>query len=284
MPTCYYKLKDVAMNTKQLVSHQKNLAQQIDGFVECRNLMIQTAVNRANNYLNIINSGGDNIADNFIAQQRKIVKAQPIPMDKKIEGVDYLPAWRHAFKGVPMPKSQIIKTVESEKQRNMGHILAGLLPVPVSEAVVMTVINAEPAPLGIIDAPTIKNYLAGRLRVFLSFAHYQTVLSKISRSLTSTKEINFAEHSVRDLDEIEYIVGHLYVFDFLYANKNSLCGLEVVEQAGGFISDVMTIHTGVRLDKLTGIDLGSRLREALSTALKTHTTTNQIPQKNRHAS
>ncbi|MGO3685692.1 MAG: hypothetical protein ACTJGV_13360 [Proteus vulgaris] len=259
------------MNIAELAAHQKNLAQQIPGFIEKRDRIIQTAVNRANNYLNILNSGGTDVAERFIAQQRKITKAQPIPMDKKIEGTDYLPAVRHAFKGVSMPKVQVINSVEKEKQRNMGYILAGLLPIAVDESVVMTLINASPVPNGLIDVATIKKYLSDRLMSFLSFAHYQTALNKLSRALTTGKEITFSNYSIRDTNEIAYLVGYLYVFDFLYATKNNLTYPEVVAQAGGFISNVMTIHTGKNLEKMTGIDLGLPLKEALGLALKATT-------------
>lgn len=270
------------MNTKDLVTHQKNLASQIIGFVERRNIMIQTAVNRANNYFNIINSGDQDTAAKFIYQQRIVVKAQPIPMDKKIEGVDYLPAVRHAFKGVPMSKAQIIKSIEGEKQRNMGYLLSSLLPVPVSESTVMNVINASPAPSGIINAIAIKQYLAGRLKVFLSFAHYQNVLSKLSAVLVANKEITFSNHGVRDKNEVEYLIDHLYLFDFLYVNRNNLTYIEVVMQAGGFMSNLMTIHTGSNLDRLTGIDIGLPLKEPLKLALKANTMAiaNQPSQKN----
>lgn len=259
------------MNITEIVAHQKNLAKQVPSFIEKRDRMIQTAVNRANNYLNILDNSGADVAEKFITQQRKIIKAQPMPMDKKVEGIDYLPAVRHAFKGVSMPKVQISNSIEKEKQRNMGYILAGLLPIPVEESVVMTIINASPAPKGIIDVPTIKKYLTNCLMSFLSFAHYQTVLNKLSAALTTGKEITFSNYSIRDTNEIAYLVGYLYVFDFLYATKNDLTYPEVVAQAGGFISNVMTIHTGENLEKMTGIDLGRALKEALRLTLKATT-------------
>lgn len=269
------------MKTKELTNHQKHLAAQVLGFIEQRDLMIQTAVNRANNYLNIINSGAKDTATQFMFQQRKIVKAQPIPMDKKVEGADYLPAARHAFKGVPMSKAQIIKSVESEKQRNMGYLLAALLPVSVNEFAVMHVINANPAPSGIIDTAMIKQYLSARLMSFLSFAHYQNVLSKFGSALAANKEIVFSNHGLRDKNEIAYLVDHLYIFDFLYAQRNNLTYIEDVAQTGGFMSNLMTIHTGSKLDQLTGIDIKPSLRGALRLALTTGTvsTANKTPQK-----
>lgn len=259
------------MNIVEITTHQKNLVQQVPSFIEKRDRMIQTAVNRANNYLDILNSGGDDVAKRFIAQQRKITISQPLPIDKKIEGIDYLPAVRHAFKGVSMPKPQVVNSIEKEKQRNMGYILAGLLPISVDESVVMTVINAYPAPNGLTDVETIKKYLSDRLMSFLSLAHYQIALNKIGAALTTGKEITFSNYSIRDTNEIAYLVGHLYVLDFFYATKNNLTYPEVVAQAGGFVSNVMTIHTGKNLDKMTAVDLTQSLRELLKIALKVNT-------------
>lgn len=259
------------MSTQLLTKRQKYLAAQVAQFVSCREQMITAAVVRTNEYLDIINGKGADVAKSFLLCQRAVIKLQPNLMEKQIEGAQYLPAARHAFKGVPVPKSQVIKSIEREKQLNMGYLLSSLLPMPVSDAVVQNVVDSNPLPEGKINESMVTEYLESRLKQFLSFQYYQNALEGFENAIQSKKEITFKDYGIRDKNHVIYILDNIQIFDYFYVQQNNFAAVEVAAEQGSVRSNLMTISTGKKLEDLTGIEILPSLRNALNNMLSAST-------------